>query len=82
MPITIILILLDGMTIFLTGLVGLAGVIRSLKENRISKSAIVVHGILQFVFCADVISAVIIYRTVRLAVSRDNVENTTRILQK
>lgn len=77
-PITIVLILLDGMTIFLTGLIGLGGVIRSSKENRISKSAMVIHGILQFIFCADVISVVVIYRTVRLAVRHDNVNNSIK----
>jgi hypothetical protein len=63
--ITIALIILDGLTIVLSGLIGLGGVTKSLKENKISKIAAAIHGILQFVFCADIISSVIIYLKVK-----------------
>lgn len=63
--ITIVLIILDGMTIVLSGLIGLGGVIRSLRENKISMKVAVIHGILQFVFCADIISSIVIYRIVK-----------------
>lgn len=65
--ISIFLMFLDGMTILLSGLIGLGGVIRSLKENKLSKRAAVIHGILQFVFCADIISSIIIYKTVKIS---------------
>lgn len=54
--------LVDAMTIILSGLVGLGAVLRSKKEGILTVSQAVVHGILQFVFCADVVSAIILYR--------------------
>lgn len=62
--ISFIFMIFDGMTIFLSGLIGLGGVIRSLKEKKISKKEAVIHGFLQFIFCADVISSIIIFITV------------------
>ncbi|HEX3017860.1 MAG TPA: hypothetical protein VHP31_08420 [Caproicibacter sp.] len=71
--ISIVLMILDSMTIFLSGLIGLGGIIRSYSENKLSKKAAVMHGILQFVFCADVISSIIVYRKVKIA--KQNYEN-------
>jgi len=63
--ITIVLMILDGMTIILSGLIGLGGVISSLREDKLSIKKAVMHGILQFVYCADIISSIVIYRTVK-----------------
>jgi len=63
--ISIVLMILDVMTIFLSGLIGLSGVIRGYSEEKISMKSATIHGILQFVFCLDVISAVIVYRRVK-----------------
>jgi hypothetical protein len=65
MGITIVLILLDCMTIFLSGLIGLSGIIRGFIENKLSKKAAVIHAVCQFIFCADIISCIIIYRKVK-----------------
>lgn len=54
--------MVDVMTIVLSGLVGLAAVLRCRAEGRLTNKAALVNGILQFVFCADVFSAVILYR--------------------
>jgi len=59
---SIFLFILDVMTIFLTGVIGLSGVIRGYFEKKLSMKSAVIHGILQFVFCVDVISAIIVYR--------------------
>ena len=59
---TILVWIFDVMTIFLTGLVGLAAVIRCRMEGRLTTKAAIVNGILQFVFCADVFSAIWVYR--------------------
>lgn len=53
--------LMDVLAILLTGLVGLAAVLRCRKEEKLGRKAAVIHGILQFVFCADVFSAVWVY---------------------
>ncbi|MDF2905515.1 MAG: hypothetical protein K0R34_836 [Herbinix sp.] len=63
--VTVVLMILDGMTIVLSGLVGLGGIIGSLREKKISTNKAVIHGILQFVYCADVISSIVMYRTVK-----------------
>lgn len=56
---------IDAMTIILSGLLGLAAVLRCKKEGVLTGKQAVLYGILQFVFCADVISAVILYRKTR-----------------
>lgn len=63
--ISIILMILDGMTIALTGLIGLSAVIKSKGEYKISPQAAISHGILQFVFCADVVSAFLLSKAIR-----------------
>lgn len=60
--IAVVIWVIDVATIFLSGLVGLAGVIRCRVEGRLTTKAMVVNGILQFVFCADVFSAIWVYR--------------------
>jgi hypothetical protein len=65
MAISIVLVIMDCMTIFLTGLIGLGGIIRGLGENKLSKKEAVIHAIFQFVFCADIISSIIVYRKIK-----------------
>jgi hypothetical protein len=55
----------DCMTIFLTGLIGLSGLIRCLIENKLPKKTIILNAILLFVFCLDVISSIIIYKKIK-----------------
>lgn len=57
----------DVMTILLSGLVGLAAVVRCRMEGRLTNKAAVVNGLLQFVFCADIISAIWVYRNTKEA---------------
>lgn len=52
----------DIAVISVSGIVGLAGVVRGAKEKKLSGAAALLHGILQFVFCLDIISAIVIYR--------------------
>ena len=52
----------DVLTIILSGAVGLAAVVRCRMEGRLTTKAAIVNGILQFVFCADVFSAIWVYR--------------------
>ena len=63
--ISVILLILDTMAILLSGLVGLTAVLRGRKA--LGGKGAVLHGILQFVFCADVVSAVLVYRRLRAA---------------
>ena len=59
--------LLDVLAIFLSGLVGLAAVLRCRAEGRLTDKAAIVNGIFQFVFCADIISAIWVYRNTKEA---------------
>ena len=63
--VTFILMILDGMTIILSGLIGISSIINGLRENKISLKQAVIHGVLQFIYCADVISSIVLYRTVK-----------------
>lgn len=54
--------LVDAMTIFLSGLVGLAAVLRCRKSGILTRKQTILYAILQFLFCIDVISAIFLYR--------------------
>gem|GEM_PF-244479 len=61
MPFVIVLLALNCLTIFMSGLIGAGGLFRGAKENMFTKQSAVILGILQFIFCADVISSAVIY---------------------
>ncbi len=63
---TIFFVLYDMLSICLSGAVGLVAVIRLGKEKRFSPF-LVAAGILQFVFCADVVASVVVYLKARKA---------------
>lgn len=63
--ITIALVILDIMTIILSGLIGVGGILRGLREHKLSIRNALLHSILQFVFCADIISSIILYRKIK-----------------
>lgn len=60
--ISLILMVLDGASILFSGLVGICAVTRGHAEGILSPGEWILHSILQFVFCADLVSAVIVYR--------------------
>lgn len=60
--ISFLLITLDCTSIFLTGIIGVSAVKCNYTEKILSSKELFLHNILQFVFCADVISAVILYQ--------------------
>lgn len=61
----IILFLLDIMTIILSGLIGLTIVVKFNIIKALNNKASLIHGILQFVFCMDLISAILLYKKTR-----------------
>ena len=69
-PFVLFFFIFDCMTIFLTGLIGASGIIQGVREEKVIKISAIIHGILQFMFCVDVISAVIIHRRIKLAATR------------
>ena len=51
----------DCAAIAMTGLIGVAAVLRNFREHRLTTRQAVLLGICQFVFCADVIACVLLY---------------------
>lgn len=61
-PIIIFLILIDLITLWLSGMISIYSIIRGFKEKSIfSKAVLIVSLILQFMFCADIITMFILY---------------------
>lgn len=58
---SVFFVLFDCITIFLTGLVGLTANLRLYKEHKCSGSFAALNSVCQFIFCIDVISAVVVY---------------------
>ncbi len=56
--ISIILWILDMMAIVLSGLIGLTAIRHGYKSSVLSSKQALLHGILQFVFIADIISSI------------------------
>lgn len=51
----------DALTIPLSGILGLAAVLRNRRAGRLTTAQAVGYGILQFMFCADIIAAILVY---------------------
>lgn len=58
---SIFFVLFDCLAIFLSGLTGVACVVRCYAEGKASKPFSIINGILQFFFCIDVVSAVVVF---------------------
>ena len=56
-----LLVLFDCLTIILTGLTGACVAIRSYKEQKTTIAFSVANGILQFIFCADVVCCILLF---------------------
>lgn len=63
--IPLLIFLLDCFLLLCTSMYGVRGLITCRKEGRLSKKALILHLILQFLFCVDVCSAIYCYRRVR-----------------
>ncbi len=59
--ITLLMFLFDCITISLSGIIALSAGVRARTENKISTVYMVIFCISSFVFCIDVISAVVLY---------------------
>lgn len=65
-PFADIFFFLNGAIVFLSGWVGLGGLIRGFCEKKISLRMLIVHGVLQFVFFADIVSSILVSKKVKL----------------
>ena len=62
MGISFVLMLLDCASILLSGLVGVSAVKRNHDVGILSGNEMILHGILQFIFFADIISSIMVFR--------------------
>lgn len=60
-PLLPILILVDYTVLLPSTMYGVSGLLKARKARRISKKALIVNGIMQFMFCLDVCSSVYLY---------------------
>lgn len=60
--ISVALMILDVMAILLSGLIGLSAVKRCCDGKVLSTKQTILYCVLQFVFCADVVASIIVYR--------------------
>ncbi len=64
-PFAIVLILVDCFTVLLSGIVAVAGLLRAVSDKQISKGWAVVLSFASFLFCVDVVAAIIAYLSVK-----------------
>ncbi len=66
-PLLPIFILVDYTVLLPSTMYGVSGLLQARKARRVSTKALVVNGIMQFMFCLDVCSAVYLYTSSRRA---------------
>ncbi len=59
--ISFIFIIVDCLTIFMTGLIGTSAVIRCYRENKVSKKSAKIIAFFQYIFCVDIAASIILY---------------------
>lgn len=64
-PFTIGLFLIDCLAVFMTGLLVIASVVISIKNNHFLWKEVFWIVLLQFIFCGDVIASVFLYRKLK-----------------
>lgn len=64
-PFSIGLFIIDCLSVFMTGLFVISSVIATIRSNTFTRKDVIWVILLQFVFCADVISSVIFYIKLR-----------------
>ena len=61
MGFSVVYLFLDMISIILTGFIGASAVCLNYRQGVINKAEVILYTILQFVFCLDVIIAVLVY---------------------
>lgn len=69
MGISFVLMWLDAVSISLSGLIGISAVKHARGIGALSGPQMILHGILQFIFCADIISSIIVFRKTKQRLS-------------
>lgn len=73
---SLVFVFLDMITIICTGAIGLSSAMKCKRAGLISGLRALVYGIIQFIFCIDIVSAVMLYMNIKkkdiLSVSNDS----------
>ena len=70
--ISFVLLALDCASIFLSGLIGVSAVKQNYIDGILSPKELFLYSILQFIFCIDVVSAIILFKKSKLANTSKN----------
>jgi hypothetical protein len=79
--ITVILLYLAFSISFLSGLVGVGGLIRGFYEKKLSLQMVILNGVLQFILFADIASSVFVYRKVKPTVENQECDDTDSLVE-
>ena len=74
-PFSVGLFIIDCLSVFMTGLFVISSVIATIRNNTFTLKEVIWVIILQFVFCADVISSVIFYNKLKKANQQQMLNN-------
>ena len=58
---TFFFIVYDAISIFLSGIIGVAASLRAKDEKLVSGQSFILYGIAQFIYCADVFVAIFLF---------------------
>lgn len=61
----VVAFLFDALAMILSGILGLAATLRNREAQRLTTPQAVGYGILQFIFCVDIVGAILVYYTSR-----------------
>lgn len=65
--VALLFVVLDAVVILMTGGLGATAAFRGYREEKLSKSQAVVLGLLQFVYCVDVVASIVLFVKLRKA---------------
>ena len=74
-PFSVGLFITDCLSVFMTGLFVISSVIASIRNKTFTRKEVIWVVLLQFVFCADVISSVIFYKKLKRVNQQQNQSN-------
>lgn len=65
-PFTLVLFLLDCLTLVLSGLVTTVAVVNAVRRGAIKLNEAILFVLLQLIFCADVVASILLYKKVKV----------------
>lgn len=63
-------IIFDILAILISGLIGVTATVKNYSHGNLTKIECIIYSISQFVFCIDIVSAIILYRKSKIKLSK------------